>query len=99
MPYSMAQFTFISTDGPRLSTASAKVMRGHTTKRNFARRRQRLVKEFIAHENPALGTTSPKIENSVRTNEDVDTKLSYTVHRGLAPIMNDQDALLIDDRK
>lgn len=37
--------TFVSTTGPTLDRASAKAMRAHVTRANFARRRRRLVRE------------------------------------------------------
>lgn len=38
--------TFVSTAGPTLDHASAKAMRAHITRANFARRRRRLVREY-----------------------------------------------------
>lgn len=73
-------------------------MRAHTTKRNFVRRRQRLVRQYNDQENAILSFQLPKIEDSLPVDEGVDTQLFYVDQTHPARIMNEQDAFLIDDR-
>lgn len=48
-----SELTFVSTTGPTLDQVSAKAMRAHTTRENFRRRRQRLVREYEEHKDRA----------------------------------------------
>lgn len=102
---SVPKLTFVSMNGPTLDVASAKAMRAHTTKTNFARRRRRLVQEFADRKENDSDTG---VERS-RTEQDGQAKdcgrgsnsrLPIFSHRGLSVNrkLDGKDSFFIDHR-
>jgi hypothetical protein len=88
--------TFVSMSGPTLDNVSAKAMRAHTTKANFARRRQRLVREYAEQKERDARVGPVQVEDDSQTtchHQVVDIQLS---HPGLDQRLNGEDTFLIN---
>jgi hypothetical protein len=96
--------TFVSMTGPTLDVTSAKAMRAHTTKANFARRRRRLVQEYHEQQEKQDHASRVKPVSEVESREL--SKPVQPVHiQSLIPKqpsvtrkLKEDDALLIDSR-
>lgn len=96
---SVPNLTFVSMTGPTLDDTSAKAMRAHTTRANFARRRRRLVREYADQKKRAACVQPLQVEEDCQTtdwNQVVDTQFPIFSHPGLGQKLNEHDAFLID---
>ncbi|RDW73579.1 hypothetical protein BP6252_07486 [Coleophoma cylindrospora] len=91
--------TFVSMTGPTLDNSSAKAMRAHTTRANFARRRLRLVREYSDLKDCAPRVEPPQVEEDGQTTDHdqvVDIQLPIFSHPGLDTKLNGIDAFFIN---
>lgn len=90
-------WSFVSMTGPTLDNISAKTMRAHTTRANFARRRLRLMREYAAQkERPHPQTQQPNRDvQTPFTNRPLDTRLLVMSRPGLDQALNHQDDFFI----
>jgi hypothetical protein len=91
--------TFVSITGPTLDHISAKAMRAHTTRANFARRRLRLVREYAAQKECASRIEPLQVEEDGQTTDRdqvVDIQLPIFSHPGLDRKLNSKDAFFIN---
>ncbi|KAK2767464.1 hypothetical protein FQN54_003620 [Arachnomyces sp. PD_36] len=91
--------TFVSITGPTLDNASAKAMRVHTTRANFARRRQRLVREYADQKESTARAQPRQAEEDYQTmgrNQVVKIRLPVLSHPGLDRKLNNNDAFFIN---
>lgn len=93
-----SHFTFVSITGPTLDKSSAKAMRAHTTKANFARRRRRLVRDHAAQkDNVACVKFVQGEEVGLTTDRGlvVGSRPPLLSHPGVDQQLNRTDALYI----
>ena len=91
--------TFVSITGPTLDIISAKAMRAHTTRANFARRRLRLVREYADQKECAARVEPQQVEEDGQTtdrNQEADIQLPIFSHPGLDRNLNGKDVFLIN---
>lgn len=93
--------TFVSITGPTLDNISAKAMRAHTTRANFARRRRRLVREYADQKECATRVEPRQVEKDGQTrdcDQVVDVQLPIFSHPHLDRKLNGRDAFFISHR-
>lgn len=93
-----SNLTFVSITGPTLDKRSAKAMRAHVTKANFARRRRRLVQDHVAQkECTACAKRLKRDEHGIDKDDNlaVDVQLPILGHPGLDQQLNRTDAFYI----
>lgn len=96
---SVPDLTFVSITGPALDKVSAKAMRAHTTRANFARRRRRLVRDYAEKKECASRSKPPQVkEHGPNTDRGlvVDIRLPMLSHPGLDRTLNRKDAFFIE---
>lgn len=94
-----SNLTFVSTTGPTLDNASARIIRAHITRANFARRRQRLVREYTDQRDHAVRLESLQAKGDGQaTDRDrlVDIQLPSSSLLGLEQNLNRNDAFFIN---
>jgi hypothetical protein len=94
-------YTFVSTTGPTLDNVSAKAMRAHTTRANFARRRLRLVREYADQTKPTThGTPIQNKEDSKQTDREAltPTKTPIVTYPSFGRDLHRTDAFFINFR-
>jgi hypothetical protein len=90
-----AKLTFVSISGPSLDHDSAKLMRAHTTKANFARRRQQKVQDYAERkERDARG--SGRLQQITAQVTLVDTQLLSPRYLALYQGLGQTDSYFID---
>lgn len=92
--------TFVSISGPTLDRASAKAMRAHTTRANFARRRRRLVLEYTGgKKKPAHAGPLQVEKHGLDTERGLALHFGFPVsgHPGLDQRLNRKDAFFINN--
>ncbi|KAK6381688.1 hypothetical protein LTS17_004747 [Exophiala oligosperma] len=91
------RLTFVSTTGPTLDHDSAKARRAHTTRANFARRRQRLVSEYAAQKQKEHHTSLTPLQADEHAVQAVRcSQLPFLSHPGLDRILRGNDAFFIN---
>lgn len=96
---SVPDLTFVSITGPALDKVSAKAMRAHITRANFARRRRRLVRDYAEEKECASRSKPLRINKDVLDTDRglvVDIRLPMLSHPGLDRRLNRKDAFFID---
>jgi len=91
--------TFVSITGPTLDNTSAKAMRAHTTRANFARRRRRMVREYADRKECATCVKPLQVEEDgqiIDFDQAVDIQLPIFNHPGLDRKLNIKDAFFIN---
>ncbi len=91
--------TFVSVSGPTLDKASARAMRAHTTRANFARRRQRQMRAYAERNARAAQNGSAKVEEADQTMgraKVVTFHLPLAKYRSLGQTLSGKDAFFIN---
>ena len=88
--------TFVSMTGPRLDNVSAKAMRAHTTKANFARRRRRLVQEYTDKREGAPRLEPLQVDEDDQTTDHDQAAHTQTPAFGRPGKLNRNDAFFIN---
>lgn len=89
---SVPNLTFVSMSGPLLDKASAKAMRAHTTKANFARRRQRRVREYATRRDRRPGEEDGQ---STDRNQAVELQMPISIRPAFACKLDGKDAVMM----
>ncbi|KIW13321.1 hypothetical protein PV08_08509 [Exophiala spinifera] len=101
---STPSLTFVSTTGPTLDHDSAKAVRAHTTRANFARRRQRLVREYAVQKQKDHDTVVKSLQIEVDGSQKVGFESAsvvelhphFLVHPGLDRKPSGNDSFFIN---
>ncbi|KAK2613113.1 hypothetical protein N8I77_000042 [Diaporthe amygdali] len=91
---SVPDLTFVSITGPALDKVSAKAMRAHTTRANFARRRRRLVHEYADRKESTARVELLQVEEAgltINRDPSVDVQLPILSR----PHLDSKDAFFI----
>lgn len=95
---SVPELMFVSITGPALDKASAKAMRAHVTRANFARRRRRLVRDYANQKDHAMRLKPAHVEQD-DLNKDrglvIDVRLPMLSHPGVDRRLHGKDAFYI----